>query len=85
MIKKTLYFGNPAYLSLRNCQLVYFLEWRGILSGKTGKIGEMGKDFLLFVVLCHNSLNFGLLITNHLKLKTQFIKITKQNGKSFYS
>ena len=22
MIKKTLYFGNPAYLSLRDCQLV---------------------------------------------------------------
>ena len=27
MIKKTLYFGNPVYLSLRNAQLVIKLKY----------------------------------------------------------
>lgn len=31
MIKKTLYFGNPAYLSLRNKQLVIKMpQWRNL-------------------------------------------------------
>lgn len=38
MIKKTLYFGNPAYLSLRNAQLVIKLP--GVESGIVTRYDE---------------------------------------------
>jgi CRISPR-associated protein Cas1 len=36
MIKRTLYFGNPAYLSLRNAQLVIHLPEANGMDDKTG-------------------------------------------------
>lgn len=37
MIKRTLYFGNPAYLSMRNSQLVIHLPEANGMDDKTGK------------------------------------------------
>lgn len=41
MIKKTLYFGNPVYLSLRNAQLVIKLRCRKS-NGFAGNVEKAG-------------------------------------------
>ncbi len=45
MIKRTLYFGNPAYLSMRLRQLVIRLPGEGVFSGTDGSVkkGEIQK------------------------------------------
>lgn len=41
MIKRTLYFGNPSYLSLRNAQLVLRLpEVWGVIRSGFLRVGE---------------------------------------------
>lgn len=48
MIKKTLYFGNPVYLSLRNAQLVIKLpdvEKAMVLAGNVEKAGGSNETY----------------------------------------
>ena len=71
MIKKTLYFGNPAYLSLRNCQLVVRLpevekNQDLPLSYKKKSVATFAVEDIGVVVLDHKQITITQGLLEHL-------------------
>jgi len=59
MLKRTLFFSNPYYLSLKHCQLV--IQSKDELMTKTVPIEDLG-----FVVLDHPQISFSMKLAEHL-------------------
>lgn len=89
MIKKTLYFGNPTYLSMRNRQLVVKLpevEKNDTLPEKFKKDSEVTFPIedLGVIVLDHNQIRLSQRLIEMLLEKTKKPRKPKDNNWNFF-